>query len=300
MRSILILIVIGCTAILLVDCQAILKRNNSSVDQNNMITGQSDEQSKRQAAIPDLRDLLYCDQSLDKLLASWQADNPKLREAIAATQRGSFREAESTLDNIGVQHVEEKELYWLALAKARQMSGNNAGAKDAVLHILSLPTEARWKLHAWTLLRELGYKPNEQETHTVLGVIVEMGMDKGYTAIVAGYADGDARMLWTSGGGLLGPMQSDPKISEAAKSLVKSAEPTTAFLPIETNRPYPATGRVRFAILTPAGMYVADEREPDVRNPNHRLYVAYMSMHKLLTQLIRVYSSSENGELPKR
>ena len=199
-----------------------------------------------------------------------------------------------------MRSVSEAAVYWLAVAKVRLAGGDKAGAREAVSRTLRAPAaESRQKIQAWRVLRELGHGPGGQEARAVLGVVVELGEDEG-TFIVAGYADGDARMLWTTGGGLLGQMQEQREVAEAAKSLVKSAEPATAFLPLKTERPLPTPGRVRFAILTPAGMHVADEKEADVGNRNHRLHAVYMSMHELLTRLLNIYRSQEGGKSPAR
>lgn len=300
MKRILTPMSVGLMALLLIACQITAGANKGSAA--NKMTGQDDVRARMREAVLGLRELLYCDRTLDGLLEAFPADDPGLKDAIADIRRGSFREAAGKLAAMSAQqNMGEKELYWAAVAKVREAGGDNAGARKAALAILSLPAvESRWKIQAWKILRELGYVPSVQEARTVLGVVVEMGKDEG-AFIVAGYADGDARMLWTTGGGLLGPMQDHPEVAGEAKSLTKKAEPATTFLPIKVERPLPTVGRVRFAILTPAGMHVADEKEIDVSgNQNHRMYPVYLSTHKLLTQLFRIYQSKEVNEVPAR
>jgi hypothetical protein len=266
----------------------------------NKTPGQDDERAKRLEMVLGLREMLYCDRTLDGLLASsWMTDDSGLKEVIEDIRRGSFREAKGKLDAIGArQNSESDDAYWLAVAKVRQAGGDKVGAREAVLRILRMPAaESRQKIQAWKVLRELGHEPGGREASMVLGVVVEMGHDEG-TFIVAGYADGDARMLWTTGGGLLGSMQEHREVTEAAKNLVKSAGPATALLPLKVERPLATPGRVRFAILTPAGMHVADEKEADVLKQNHRLHAVYRAMHELLAHLFRLYRSREGSETP--
>ena len=124
----------------------------------------------------------------------------------------------------------------------------------------------------------------EGESDLVLGVVAEMGMERG-AAIIAGYINGDARIFWTTGGGIIGDMRQYPDIVTAAKTLVNTAQKVVTQLPVETTRPLPDPGRIRFALLTLAGMHVADEKQSDVEEPNHPLYQLYASLQDLITQL---------------
>ncbi len=64
---------------------------------------------------------------------------------------------------------------------------------------------------------------------SILGVVMEIGLPEG-AAMVAGYANGDARLLWSMGGGLLGDLYQHKEIAEAAKSLCATVQPLLTHL----------------------------------------------------------------------
>ena len=48
--------------------------------------------------------------------------------------------------------------------------------------------------------------------------------------------------------------------------------------------PLPITGRVHFTLLTPGGMYVANEATSDLENASNPLMPLYGATHGLITQ----------------
>ncbi len=246
-------------------------------------------------ATQNLRDQIYCDQSLDNVLAGLRLQEPLLQEAAGAIEQGRVAPALSLLkDSAARLKYGQQTDYWFVMIKAHWMDGDLPGARDAVLHLLAVPTlSARGKLQGWAIWREFGYFPDHRDADRVLGLVLEIGAEKG-VAVVAGYADGEARMLWTSGGGLLAPAR-DPDVLQAAREAARVAEPLTALLRLDTTRPLPGRGRVRFAVLTPAGMHTAEDQEPLLRQPNHRLYPTYLAMHRLLNCLVRMQEEKKKG-----
>ncbi len=244
--------------------------------------------------IVTLRELLYADASLDQTLTMFQPDETEFApEVMAALQANDPVAAETALAKFNnFDDFSRTLFYWLAMAKTRQMQGDMSAAQTAALQILKMPElEARIQIQTWSILRELGYSPNENEAEKVLGVVAEMGFDEG-AAIIAGFADGEARMFLTSGGGIIGEMR-DEGVITAAKALVERAENLTPLLPLETERPLPAPDRIRLVLLTPAGMRAVDEAVQDIENPGHELHSVYIAMHELLSNLIRLYESGE-------
>ncbi len=246
-------------------------------------------------ATQGLRDQIYCDQSLDGVLAGLRLQEPLLQEAAGAIAQGRIAHACALLEDSAAQLKYGQQVsYWFVLIKARWMDGNLPGARDAVLHLLAVPTlSAREKLQGWAIWREFGYFPDQRDADRVLGLVLEIGAERG-VVIVAGYADGDARLLWTSSGGLLVPMR-DPEVFQAAREATRMAEPLTALLRLDTLRPLPGRGRVRVTVLTPGGMHTAEEQEPSLQQPGHRLYPTYRAMHRLLNGLIRVQEERKKG-----
>ncbi len=185
-------------------------------------------------------------------------------------------------------------LFWFSSKQGRHMQRlgqNQPGAKqthasnaDAVLGLRDMLYSKERLDEALEDYRSQDDSRQKAEPGMVLGVVVEMGMEKG-AAIIAGYVNGDARIFWTTGGGIIGDMRQYPDIVNAAKALVGTAQNVVAQLPVETSRPLPDPGRIRFALLTRAGMHVADEKQSDAEKPSHPLYQLYASLQDLITQL---------------
>jgi hypothetical protein len=140
------------------------------------------------------------------------------------------------------------------------------------------------------------YRPGISSLHEadpglVLGVVAEIGMERG-AVIVAGFANGDARLLYTTGGGIIGDLTAFPKIAAAAKAFVGAAQPLATTLPLETAHPLPAPGRVRFALLTPGGTRVADVSEAEMDRPTAELRPVIAALNDLITELRTLDESS--------
>jgi hypothetical protein len=220
---------------------------------DNQTNGESND-SKGTEAVMFLRDLLYCDQSLDR---------------IATSFRGG---------------PNQEPPQWLVTAETKLKAGDRAEAQEALLQATRDTTaETRYQLQAWSLLRELGYEPNEALADNVLGVVTEIGVQGG-AVIVAGYADGDARFYWSTGGGMIGDMREIPDIAQAARDLVRTAQIVETIVPPGIRLSLPATGRVHFTLLTPGGMHVADLAVPKVEDMSNPLMPLYGATHALITQ----------------
>lgn len=129
------------------------------------------------------------------------------------------------------------------------------------------------------------------EANRVLGVVAEIGYPHQVAIIIAGFANGDARVLSSKGGGLLGDLSQHPDIASAAKALVATAlvataQPLYTTLPIETDLPpLSPPDLVRFALLTKHERRVAQAPGPEIIQPGHPLHVIFTAMNNLVTQL---------------
>ena len=148
---------------------------------------------------------------------------------------------------------------------------------------------------------QAGLGPNEPPVpDRVLGVVAEIGLESN-AAIVAGFANGDARLLWTSGGGLIGMLSTYPAIYKAARELVAVAQPLVSGIPLEDEvPPVPAEAMVRFALLTPGGRHATEVPGPDVIQPYHLLYTLYAATKNLLNELLRVQEELDRLDADKK
>jgi hypothetical protein len=90
---------------------------------------------------------------------------------------------------------------WVSFERAKQLldSGDKHGATKVFHEILDKPDlESRHYLQAWHFLRGLGSSPPGDAAKEVLGVVVEVGMDRGID-LGAAYPDHHARYYNFSG-----------------------------------------------------------------------------------------------------
>jgi hypothetical protein len=115
--------------------------------------------------------------------------------------------------------------------------------------------ESRHYLQAYHFLRELGVNAPAESTKDVLGVVVEIGMQKGLD-LVAAYADRHARYYNYSGAGVVwerGSSRLDVPIDDLlglGRAVVQAIGPWKGVRP-----PAPQKGQARINLLTPSGLH---------------------------------------------
>ncbi len=242
----------------------------------------------------ELRRFLFCDESLEQMVVAIQPAEPLLGRVAEQLRQGIAARAE--LEDPAVQEQFRADpVFWMLLARSRQLTGDIAGAREALRCALRTEElETRYELQLWTDRRELGEQPTSSENpDEVLGVVIDMGMDRG-VATVAGFADGDARIFWSSGGGVIGDLRRFPAVVAAAQELTGVASTFVSFLPSGDPHPLPEPGWLRLSFLTRAGIHTTEEEESALQGFNHPLYPVYVAMHGLITQL-RLLSEEHAG-----
>ncbi len=237
-----------------------------------------------------LRNFVYCDTPFQDLLGEHPADDTVLDDVNSLIKAGNFVNAKNILEqNEANPKLKQNTLYWYLLARCCQMTGDINGAREAILSIARNKTfESRGQLQAWSVLKELGYMPDKPEASKILGVVVEMPINNG-TVLIAGFEDGDARLLTSSGFGIIGEMKKIKETANSSKALIKTTERFSDSFSVCSSRPLPDNGKIRFAILTPAGMRVADGILTEVEQPSHHLHPIFIAMNDLLTNLRLAY-----------
>ena len=147
---------------------------------------------------------------------------------------------------------------WASFVRAKQRldSEDKQGAIAAFRGVLEMPNlESRQYLQAWYFLREQGVFPLEEKAREVLGVVVEVGMNRGQD-LVAAYPDHHARYYNFSGAGVVWERPNDV-FDKAIDDLLRAASTAVQVIgPWEKDRPSPPSkGQARVNILTPAGLH---------------------------------------------
>jgi len=149
-------------------------------------------------------------------------------------------------------------------------------------------------LYAKARLDEVAGTLDHTPTPTeVVVVVVEIGLPQDFV-MIAGYANGDARLFHDSGGGLLGDLFQFANIAEAAKALCAAAQPSLEQLtPESTVPPPPALDIVRISALTLAQLYSREAPGPEIIKPGHPLNATFAAANNLFDQLNQLQESAD-------
>jgi hypothetical protein len=133
-------------------------------------------------------------------------------------------------------------------------------------------------LHAsW---QQLGVRPRAG----VWGLLMELGFAKGVASVVA-LADGTASLYLSNGGSVIGA-GAHPKAHAAAISACQVAAGLVSQVTTgATTYPRPGSGRVRFYVLTDAGVRTAEADEAGLRDGKYKLSALYTAGQDVITGL---------------
>jgi hypothetical protein len=147
---------------------------------------------------------------------------------------------------------------WTSFARAQEAfdRSDKQSAIATLQSVLNMPDlESRHYLEAWHALRDLGINPPSEKAKDVLGVVVEVGMNRGLD-LVAAYPDHHARYYNFSGAGVVWERPNN-SLDKSIDDLLKAAGSVArAIGPWDKERPpAPPTNQARINILTPSGLH---------------------------------------------
>lgn len=147
---------------------------------------------------------------------------------------------------------------WVSFGRAKQFidSGDTRGAVATLQSVLHMPElESRHYLQACYFLREFGVNADPAKAKDVLGVVVEVGMEKGVD-LVAGYADHHARYYNYSGKGIVWERPNSTLDAVVDDLLSVGKAVAQAIGPWKDGRPpAPRRGHARINLLALGGLH---------------------------------------------
>jgi hypothetical protein len=128
----------------------------------------------------------------------------------------------------------------------------------------------------------------------VLGVVVEIGLP-GDVIMIAGYANGDARLFRESGGGVVGDLYQFQGIADAARALCQVGQSVIGQLKSEGSPPpSPATDMVRVSVLTMEQFYSREVSGPEIVQRGHPLGGVFMASNNLFEELNKLEGQAQS------
>ena len=141
-----------------------------------------------------------------------------------------------------------------------------------------------------TIAARLGL-PGELKANDPYGVIMEMGIPKSVVTLAA-FADGDARLYYKTGGGMVGGI-SHQSVRQAAQELVSLSRKVLGRMTKVTEYPLPGPDRVRFYVLTPRGIFTTEADRQRFGETASDLSTLFYKGQEVVTQMRQVQETRE-------
>jgi hypothetical protein len=125
--------------------------------------------------------------------------------------------------------------------------------------------------------------PGERKPEEVFGVVMEMGISSSVVTLAC-FADGDARVYYKTGGGMIGGI-SHENVRVASRDLVARAQKALGRMIKTTTFPLPADDRVRFYVLTGRGVLTTETSRQALRERQGELSSLFTSGQEVVAQM---------------
>ena len=117
-------------------------------------------------------------------------------------------------------------------------------------------------------------------------VVMDIGLDNGEAASFASSIVGDGSFFTSTGGGILGSGQQYESVRNASEHFVEVAAEFVSKMEITTEYPLPKTDNLKFYVITPNGVYTADEATWDaLGSGNHEFSSLFLAGNDVMTAI---------------
>jgi hypothetical protein len=114
---------------------------------------------------------------------------------------------------------------------------------------------------------------------------------------LASFANGDARLYYKTGGGMVGGI-SHEKVRKAAQEFSALARKALPRMSRVTSYPVPNEDRVRFYVLTPRGIFTTETDREALGEPGNELAPLFYSGQEVVTQMRQVQEQRDVRSRP--
>jgi hypothetical protein len=126
----------------------------------------------------------------------------------------------------------------------------------------------------------------ERKPEDAFGVVMEMGISSSVVTLAC-FADGDARVYYRTGGGMIGGI-SHENVRAASRDLVARGQKAQGRMIKTTAYPLPADDRVRFYVLTSRGVLTTETGRQALGERQSELSSLFASGQEVVAQMRQV------------
>jgi hypothetical protein len=138
--------------------------------------------------------------------------------------------------------------------------------------------------------RRLGL-PGKLDPNVPYGVLMEMGMPSSVVTLAC-FADGDARLYYQSGGGMIGGIGHE-NVRKASRDLVARTRRLLPRMRRTTSYPLPGLDRVQFLALTPRGVSMVETSRETLGETKSELSALFYSGQEVVAQMREVQAQKD-------
>lgn len=202
----------------------------------------------------ELKQSLFAQHDFESLIFENKFRAGGIARIVQDLRGDDIESANHQLDLLRESEEAEGELwYHIVGAFARHKAGRLLEAKIELRRVAEMQSvDSLITLWAWNMLRAWGQMPDDDTAQKVLGVVMEVGLDKGMD-VMAAYEDGTSRYVSKTGSMIVWDDHGDHN-NDLARKIVAAAQAIAPQLPASTAEAVTSTGKVQFSVLTIGGI----------------------------------------------
>ncbi|MEA2602634.1 MAG: hypothetical protein QOF89_3626 [Acidobacteriota bacterium] len=128
------------------------------------------------------------------------------------------------------------------------------------------------------------------------GALMEMGISSSVVTLAC-FADGDARVLYKTGGGMIGGI-SHENVRKVSREFIALAQKALAGMTKAADHPLPGPDKLRFYVLTPRGVFTTETDRRILGRAESDLSALYYSGQEVVAQMRQVEEQRSQGMAP--
>lgn len=241
----------------------------------------------------ELKQSLFAQYNFESLIFENKFRAGGIARIVQDLRSDDIESANHQLDLLRESEEAEGELwYHIVGAFARYKAGRMLEAKTELRRVADMQSvDSLITLWAWNTLRAWGQLPDDDIAQKVLGVVMEVGLDRGMD-VMAAYEDGTSRYVSKTGSMIVWDDHGDHN-NDLARKIVAAAQAIVNQLPASTAEAVTSTGKVQFSVLTVGGIRGIIAPMNELSRAASLLSPLFNASKELLISLIKTVEESK-------
>ena len=241
----------------------------------------------------ELKQSLFAQHDFESLIYENKFRTGAIARIAQDLRSDDIESANQQLDELRDSDEAEGDLWYHIIgAFTRYKAGRMLEAKMELRRVADMQNvDSLITLWAWNVLQDWGQQPDDDLAQKVLGVVMEVGLDKGID-VMAAYNDGTSRYVSRTGSMIAWDDHGDLN-NDLARKIVAAAQTIVNQLPASTADAATTTGNVQFSVLTIGGIRGITAPMNELSRAASPLSSLFNASKELLISLIKTVEESK-------